>query len=90
MDVEDRKSIQGEGPGWLIKIHQDNWAKIRGDGMTSLVHFQNENYAHLDTYRENSFDYFYVPMALASPVKYNVLNSRASNGLSCVLLIETL
>lgn len=88
MDVEDRKSIQGEGPGWLIKIHQDNWAKIRGDGMTSLVHFQNENYAHLDTYRENSFDYFYVPMAhisftLHCPVTLDESLSVLGKGIPC-------
>lgn len=88
MNVEDTVKLKGEGPGWLIKIHQDNWVKIRDDGIDSLVHFQNENYSHLDTYRENSFDYFYVPMAhisftLHCPVAFDESLSVLGKGIPC-------
>lgn len=86
MDSDDNKKLKNsKGPGWLVKIKNDKWRKENGSGRS---HFQNENYLHIDTYQENGFDYFYVPLtqisiSLHCPVTFDESLSVLGNGVPC-------
>ena len=71
--------------GIKVKIKKDKWCKEIGSGRTN---FQNENNLHIETYQENGFDYFYVPLTQISisfhcPVTFDESLSVLGNGIPC-------